>query len=63
MTKDDLVTIFKDFLPALLSFADQEIEEDRLLACWIKHVHGVPYSLPDGIDSRIMIYPKKRELV
>ena len=58
MTKDDVKNLFKDFLPAILAYGCQDIEEDRLLDCWIKHVDGQPYSLPDGIHDTVMIYPK-----
>jgi len=61
MTKDELRTLFSDFLPAIRCYGDQEISEGFLMLCWARHIAGEPYSLPDCGDSRITISPKNRK--
>ena len=60
MNKDELKTLFRDFLPAIRCYGDQEISEGFLMLCWSKHILGEPYSLPEWIDSRVIIHPKNK---
>ena len=57
---DRLKTLFRDFLPAIKCYGDQEISEGFLMLCWSKHISGEPYTLPDWIDSRVTIHPKNK---
>ena len=34
MTQDELMTLFRDFLPAIKCYGDQEISEGFLMDCW-----------------------------
>lgn len=60
MNKDELKTLFRDFWPALKCWGDQEIEDWKLILCWEQHISGEPYTLPSGIDSRVIIHPKNK---
>lgn len=60
MTKEELMTLFIDFWPALKCWGDQEIEDDRLIECWSRHISGKPYTLPEGFNSRVTIHPKTK---
>ena len=60
MTKDELKTLFIDFWPALKCWGDQEIEDDKLIDCWSRHISGEPYTLPEGFNSRVTIHPKNK---
>lgn len=60
MTQDELKTLFIDFWPALKCWGDQEIEDDRLIECWSKHISGERYTLPEGFNSKVTIHPKTK---
>ncbi|MFN9802231.1 MAG: hypothetical protein ACK54Y_00265 [Bacteroidota bacterium] len=60
MTHDELMTLFKDFWPALKCWGDQEIEDWKLILCWEQHISGEPYTLPEWIDSKVTIHPKNK---
>lgn len=60
MTQDELMTLFRDFLPAIRCYGDQEISVGKLMDCWRNHISGKPYTLPEWLDSRVTIHPKTK---
>lgn len=49
MTKkeqDKLMSLFRDFLPAIQFYGKGEISVGKLMDCWKQHILGKEYTLP-----------------